>query len=350
MERGNTKQTYVAALKDALSALLTNSLSPSQEHFLIYSAHTLAASILRTKFSRTPFIKFHLGLSEDDLAYDCIAELFERDDKERLIHLTTYFSNFDSQTLSGQEVLIHFRRLISSAINQNLMKVYHDFDPSLGKIIRNIKLAIVAHKAFIEIDRFDETCIAPIDCSLCEHLPAIDQVTLLEKMAPHIRGDEFVPELLSVLSRILREQEEYSRVVPLVCVALTFRALFVVKQNGAPKQSDESSSFEMIELVQKNVEQIKATVLNRTKEYNDLSPKIIDAYFKTIYDLLLAKMDEPNSSADSLFQGLKQNLKTLSSKEYKRHHRTRLEYYYKLCRDAIAAEFLNSPDLLKKGK
>ncbi|MEW5799213.1 MAG: hypothetical protein AB1728_09425 [Bacteroidota bacterium] len=294
---------------------------------------------------QTPSIKHHLGLNENDLGYDCIAELFERDAANQLIHFKTYFSNFDFASLTEKEILLHFRRLISSAVNQNLMHVYRDFDPSLGKIIRNIKLAISAHKTFVEVDRFDEACIAPIHCNLYEHLPTADQEFLFMLLQSHVRGDEFVPELLSIFSRYIREQEEYSKIVPLISVALTFRALLAAKQEyQTSTTSNAVNIFESTEIIQKVTGQIKSTILLRTNGKENTTPDAVDAYFKTIHSVLLAKMNETNGSADSLFEGLKEHLKHLTAQEYRKCHRTKLEYYYKLCREAIAAELLNPPN------
>lgn len=337
-----TQDTIVKELRESILSILNNKPSPSAEKFLLSSAHTLAANILRIKFMQTPSIKYHLGLNEHDLGYDCIAELFERDTANQLIHFKTYFSNFDFASLTEKEILLHFRRLIFSATNQNLMHIYRDFDPSLGKIIRNIKIAIAAHKTFVEVDRFDEVCIAPIHCDLSEHLASADQTAIFEMLSGHVRGNEFVPELLSIFSRCIREQEEYSKVVPLISVALTFRPLLAAKQEHLSFITTNSVNiFETTEIVQKVTEQIKSTVLLRNNGKEKIKPDTVEAYFKTIHNVLLAKMNETNGSADSLFEGLKEHLKHLTVSEYRKCHRTKLEYYYKLCREAIAAELLN---------
>lgn len=336
---------YLKELSEAISAVLKDSLSISQEKQLLTSAHSLATNILRIKFSQTPSIKYHLGLNERDLGYDCIAELFERDSKGQLIHFRTYFSNFDFYVLTEKEILLHFRRLVSSAVNQNLMHVYRDFDPSLGKIIRNIKLAINAHKTFVEIDRFDETCIAPIDATLDEHLQTIDQSTLFDLLSSQVRGDEFVPELLSTYSRTIREQTVYNKIVPLLTIALVFRSLFIVKQNDSSLSNDQSSnSFEIEELIQKNIARVRTTILSHN-HHETTSNDMIQTYFQTIQNLFLSKINASGNSSDSLFKGLQQHLVHLDIVEYQKNHRTKIEYYYRLCREAIASELVE-----RKGK
>ncbi len=347
MENNNrTLSTYCTALKEAVHALLNEDFTQRHEQFLLSSAHTLATNLLRVKLLHTPAIKHHLGLNAKDLGYDCIAELFERDTHGHLIHFKTYFSNFDCQQLSEEEILLHFRRLVSSAVNQNLVHVYHNYDPSLGKILRNIKLAVVAHRTFEEVDRFDESCLAPIHCHHAEHLPAMDQEILFLLLAPHVRGDEFIPELLSIFSRCIREQEEYSRIIPVITIALTFRTLLVSKQNHRPGSlSGEEHQFEIVELIQKHVEFIKSSMVVRNNGHAKNHQGIMDIYFETITTVLLSKLDGHDGSAESLFEGLKQHMTQLNVHEYREHHRTKLEYYYKLCRESIAAVLVERKNL-----
>lgn len=327
-------EQFIVQLKEAIQSLLVDALSPAQESFLIHAAHTLATTLVRIKFSTTPALRYILGLNERDLGYDCIADLFERDDKKRLVHFKTYFSNFDTLALSQKELLVHFNRLITSAVNQNLMHVFRDFDPSLGKIIRNIKLAVTAHKAFHEIDRFDEACIAPIHCTYNEHLPSADLDFLVSLLLPAVRGDEFVPELLSIFSRNIREQEEYSRIVPLISVALAFRALLSLKQQSGSTVSSENS-FEVLNVIEESVARVekkfspKATPSKESNEHEQI-------YFRTIRDVLLTKTHQGNGTIESLFEGLKQNLNGLTQRQYVHYHRARLEYFYRLCREEIA--------------
>ncbi|MHB1049282.1 MAG: hypothetical protein ACYC09_04305 [Bacteroidota bacterium] len=327
-------EQFTVQLKEAIQSLLVDELSPAQESFLIDAAHKLATTLVRIKFSTTPSLRHILGLNERDLGYDCIADLFERDDKERLVHFKTYFSNFDILALSQKEILMHFNRLITSAVNQNLMHVFRDFDPSLGKIIRNIKLAVTAHKAFLEIDRFDEVCIAPIHCTLNEHLPTADLDFLVSLLQPAVRGDEFIPELLSVFSRNIREQEEYNRIVPLISVALAFRTLLTLKQHTGTNFSF-NDSFEIRNVIEESVTRVEKKFTldtSSSKESNEHE----QIYFRTIRDVLLIKTHQGNGTVESLYEVLKHNLNGLTHHQYLHYHRSRLEYFYRLCREEIA--------------
>lgn len=335
--RTKDDREFYSRLKEALIGTVAGELPAGTLRFLLHASHALATELLRLKLYAHPGIRKHLGLSDTDLAYDCIAELFERDGTGTLIHFKTYFSSFDLALFSDQQYVLHFRRLISSAVNQNLFRIYSDFDHTLGKIIRNIKLSVLAHKTFDEIDRFDVPCLAPVDCDRLEHLPAMGQDELSNMLLPAIRGREFVPELLSTASRCLRDQNEFSRIVPLVTLALVFRTVYVLKSEPAPHSTnDQTATIEIEDMIQTITEQVQRSVASRFTESNHL----FCHYFDAIKDLLLARVDQRSQPVGSLYEGLLKRIPTLTKEEYREIHRSRLEYFYKICRESLAAELI----------
>ncbi|MEX0721402.1 MAG: hypothetical protein WD059_12090 [Balneolaceae bacterium] len=73
----------------------------------------------------------------DDLALDCIADLFGREG-DCLTEIESYFPKEQLSELKESEVAIKLRRLVFSKVNEGLFRNYRSFDPSLSKIIRNI--------------------------------------------------------------------------------------------------------------------------------------------------------------------------------------------------------------------
>jgi len=335
--RPRDDKKFYSRLKEALIGTIAGELPPGTERFLLHASHALATELLRLKLCSHPGLRKHLGLSDADLAYDCIGELFARDSAGTLIHFKTYFSSFDLFTFSDEQYVLHFRRLVSSAVNQNLFRIYSDVDHALGKIIRNIKLSVIAHKTFEEVDRFDTPCLVPVQCDRLEHLPALGQDELLTMLLPAIRGREFVPELLSIASRSLREQKEFSRIVPVVMLALVFRTIYVVKNELPPRSTnDEAARLEIKDLVQRITEQVQRSFASRFAGDDHL----FCHYFDAIREILLARIDHQSGSAESLFEGLLKRMPTLTKEEYRDAHRTRLEYVYKMCRESLAAELI----------
>ncbi|MDI6803591.1 MAG: hypothetical protein QME58_07065 [Bacteroidota bacterium] len=123
-------------------------------------------------------------------------------------------------TSRDEEILSHLRRLVFSKVNHGIYRQYSEIDPSLSKILRNIKIAINTLKNFTEVERFGESCIAPCACDTLEDNPAFDRDELRGFFMCEVNGREHIPDLLAKFSLILREQTDRCRIIPLVTVGI----------------------------------------------------------------------------------------------------------------------------------
>ena len=140
-------------LRSRIKAVVDGSQSPEQLNVVIRACLALASELLQRKCG-SHRLSETLGLHGDDLAYDCIADLFQRDERGRLLQLQAYFLGVDLDQLSDAEVLIFLRKLVYSRVNQSLFRMYQEADPAFHKILRNIKLAVQSLNQFRELDRF----------------------------------------------------------------------------------------------------------------------------------------------------------------------------------------------------
>jgi len=82
-------------------------------------------------------------LELEDLALDCVAELFSRDENLQFFQLKRYYeAKFSEQPVDDAEVLILTRRLVVRKTKQELSRIFRERDPEGAKIVRNIKVAI----------------------------------------------------------------------------------------------------------------------------------------------------------------------------------------------------------------
>jgi len=99
------------------------------------------------------------GINElEDVAIDCIAGLFMRNDKGEFTQLQRYFGpKIESDmVLNELEATSMLRRLIVKKTKQELSRIFRERDPEGAKIIRNIKVAIRSSnelKSFKEMGR-----------------------------------------------------------------------------------------------------------------------------------------------------------------------------------------------------
>ena len=245
-----------------------------------------------------PVESTHKCLPHTDIAFDCIADLFQQNEEGRFVQLEAYFSSFDIANESDESLLSHLRRLVFSKANQVIFRIYNETDPSLGKIIRNIKLAIQSLNNFDIVTRFDETCILPSACETLEHLPAIKRNEFENQIRNTAHGTETIPQLLAQLSLYLRQQTEYSRLVPMVSVALVFRSLY---QN----QKVSADEFEN--------------------------------YFSVIKESISARLISQDGEDFSFFKGLNAHIPDLTDEEYHKKHKSKIEYLGRLAYDRAIA-------------
>jgi hypothetical protein len=268
------------------------------------------------------------SLNTSDLAYDCIAELFQRDEDGDLIRMRTYFESIDVEVSTDQELLLHLRRLVFSSVNQGLARIYSNFDPSLGKILRNLKLSIQNLGTFTEIDRLGEQCVVPQLCDPLCHLPVVELDKLQAELSSRLRGIERVPEILSALSRYLQEQSEHSRQVPIMRVALAIRWFYAVKQIPSDLSHPAEEPFaeeDLMAVIQASCADIRRSMPGGYSAKGKVSVETVDGYMEAIRRYLAEKLDGGDPHL-SLFESLRSLIPTLTKVTYNGEHRSRLEY------------------------
>jgi hypothetical protein len=268
------------------------------------------------------------SLNPSDLAYDCIAELFQRDDKGELIRMSAYFKSINVEACTEEELILFLRRLVFSSVNQGLARIYGNFDPHLGKILRNLKLSVHTLGTFTEIDRFGELCIVPQLCDPLRHLPIVDLDELQSELSSRLRGLERIPEILAVVSRYLRDQSEHSRMVPLVRLALAIRWFYGTRQiHSNVSQGEEHllAHEDMLTVIMDSCAEIRKWTVGGYITKGRISVELVDVYVEAIQRYLMGKVDG-GSLRMSLFESLHTFIPSLTKNIYNTEHRSRLEY------------------------
>ena len=318
-------------LKENILAVLAGSNTNSQLNQLVAVSHTLAHSFLASKATAGTLVSVY-GLNISDLAYDCIAEIFQKDSDGNYVQLFSYFNGLSLTTAREEEILAHLRRLVFSKVNQGVYRLYSEADSSLAKILRNIKIAIGSLKNFTEIERFGEPCISPSLCDTLEDYPAIDREMLERQFVKHTTGREHIPELLAKLALFLREQNEQCRIVPFVMVGILFRTIYTCRQDF-PEQMVMADA----ELVDSDTSATIKTVCNAIRKKNEskyvaggkVTPEMFEKYFLVLEEELCEKFMGKDGHDFSLYDSLKKLTPDLTSEDYKKKHRNRIEYLLK---------------------
>ena len=303
----------------------------------------------------------------EDLALDCVAGLFMRNDKGEFIQFQKYFSgNYtDLEQLDDVETLVLLRRLVIKKTKQELSRVFKERDPEGAKIVRNIKVAI---KSASDFDSFREMGREYIystngngkltgkkssqNSSQKKHRHdnsnGLPDSTYLRKLQPSIPEKSLRGEYLSLFTpkdpvsagirkmlKVVKEDERYRNFLPLDMVARIMRHTNIeMARDQFSDQNSDSSPLDDLKL--KEIEKRKISVLNRIEkkiqsQYVDtekISPEKGQIYYKALADIL--EDISQGKKYDSYYKHLKRYLPNLSQRAYRSQERTIFEYLGKL--------------------
>jgi len=330
-------RAFVHGLKAKLASLLEGTAESSDVRVVVRVAHTIARVTLARRIQSEPLVKFH-GLDYGDLAYDCIADLFARDDRGRYVALATYFMAFDFDSLTDEDVFFHIQRLVLRNVKQGVYRLYHQMDPQLGKILRNIKLSVQSLGLFTEFERLGETCLVPAGVETLEHLPPMRQEDLALALLNAASGNAFVPELLSTTHRFLCAQAERSRIMSLINVGLGIRAFY--QQKSVPRLREESDvtddvSIDAIEAIHTACRELRAKADEKYVRRGKVSPAMMETYFGVIESGLYQRFVDHDGTEFQISETFLKLAPGVSPVEYRKLHRSKLEYLARLTANRV---------------
>ncbi len=242
-------------LKELIPQLVQSKPPRSALNEFIFFCRKIATAFLRRKSATGKLDPKVFSMPLEDVALDCLADLFLQIDDGTLVQVKAYFESISYDKLSEEELQAHTQRLVFAKVNQGLFRAYRELDPTLAKILRNIKSCLLSVGNFVETERFGDIWIQPAMCNIMEHLPSIDRDELERELSRTVSQNDYVPTLLASLATFLRGQTSYRRSVPLMQVAFVFRSLYENKKD-APSQTQ---SIEQTFLLNDTIVIIKKT-------------------------------------------------------------------------------------------
>ncbi|HOT95947.1 MAG TPA: hypothetical protein PLN61_11495 [bacterium] len=289
-----------------------------------------------------------------DLAMDCIAELFGRDDFGRFPQLKKYYEGKFAEMpyINDAEVLILTRRLIVRKTKQELSRIFRERDPEGAKIVRNIKVAIrmapdlhlfrelgkefVYHGPLIQGDQN-----SPADDSLALYLrrsqPPLPEEILHKLFLDNFHSGDSVSVSIRRLLEALHERSEYQNFCALDAVVKLVRYVKfdVCRERIAAGESvntplDELESKEMEEYIAVVMDSIWLRLDSQYLRTRKLALDKARIYHRALRDVLYDLIQKRDTS--SYYRNLKFYIPELTQKEYRQRERSVFEYLAKLAK------------------
>jgi len=331
--------------KYLVSAILSGAYTPLDVREFVQLCYTLAVPLIRKKILRGKINLDIMRLKEVDIVYDCLADLFRHDEHGRFVEIETYFQRHGvgSGTIqqgAGEEFLVALRRLVFLKVNKNIIRLYSEVDPVLGKVLRNVKLAVEKTKLFREVDRFGETHLVVEGGDALEVCAPIPQELAEQLFTQAVLLHDTVVTMVKKLHSVLMEQDEFQRSIPLVGVALMVKKVYLLEwgqQEETPTSAEDAVYRQEIAALARQVcntlgDRMHATYVRNNK----MSDGMYKAHLRALNDIVLGEFDGQENV--SYYEHLKRYVPKLSQRTYAQHYRTVLEYLAKTAKTMMREE------------
>lgn len=310
---------------------------------LVTACHRMAVAYLRVKSASGHFSPARFGLRLEDLALDGIADLFAQDADGAHPVIRALAARIAPGDPTEASVEHELRRFVCSLVNRRIFDLYRQLDPSLARVIRNIKLAAFTHPEIALAEHLGEKVLVPRGLDdLAPSLPVIAPELLHAELLARASHPRSLSRCLTSLAATLRELDHYRRMLPLTQSALALRAILFPGGTVSSDTADPSglSEAEVRALVERTLLSLRTGMGNAYLHRGRLTPAELDAHIAAAGDVLLREFDEPETDHACFFEFLRRHLPDLDRTRYAERHRSILEYVVRSAKSTLAGEVL----------
>lgn len=330
-------------IKHILTSILHPFPNPDAVNEFVHLCHKMAIAYLRVKFQSNRYIEYRFGLNIDDLALDVIADLFARDGRGKFVEIHKYFKQLgDLSKLSDDELFSATRRLVLNAVNVRCFKIYRELDPTLSKIIRNIKSTLHNHSSVQIICHNNENCIAPREYkNLLLDLPLMPEELLSPEFYDRVPSKSSLRDMLAVIGDILEEQVHYKRILPLIGVAILIKEVYTTNYTDGNAQGtippDQILFIDQIKsIANEAVKNLEATYSSKYIEKEKFTESELSAIFSALEEILINHFCSIDGDPTSYYATLQKQLKGLNKDMYIGKYRVVFEYLAKMAKKEMS--------------
>lgn len=316
-----------------LLALLSGEYSRADANAVGLYCHALARAAVNRRAGR---LRLHRGagvLTGQDIIQECFVQLFRRDGGGRFTELCRFFQRYcpDPATASDAALLSTLRHLVTAKVSNGVVSALCKSDPSLCRLLRNLRLAVKSTRLFESIHRLGEEHLRPIGVPPRLHLVCIPLEILQERLMPAARERDGAPTMLRNLHAVLAGAEEYQPAVPFVPLGILLRRVYAGDGAGPVATDSEPSD------TQRLLPEILCRFRAPWERSYVASGKLTPEEFNAVLASLETVIPDPTGERGSYFDCLQEHLPGLTREEYARKFRTVMEYLARTGRRELAS-------------
>jgi|WetSurMetagenome_2_1015567.scaffolds.fasta_scaffold113966_2 hypothetical protein len=328
------------SIQHSLQRILSPRPTPADAEPFVALALRIATLHMQKKIASGAINPAFFGLSTADLAVDCVGPLFERDAQGRFVQLLTYYVPLRWEELDETELLAYTRRLVFSKIHQQLARLYKETDPSLEKLMRNLRNAMRSGRHLAEVRRGNELwAVIPGYKEQEQGLPLMPWEFLEGELTPRIHASTTLKDIVRCTAEIFEGQKVYRRSYPFTSLALIVRTAFVrvggLHEIEHHDHTLELAPHEIRQAVHKATARIASAKQETYVAQGRVDKRIYDAYMDAARTILQAEFVENDGHDKSFYERLAEKIPGMSTADYQHHHRCHFEYLVKLSREEL---------------
>lgn len=329
------------SLQEVLTDCLGDSVERSALKRLIKKCHSMALAYLRMKAASNKLYMIR-GERLEDLAWDFIAELFEKNDNGRLIRLQEYFDETNFEDLSHSDLIIELRKLVFTKVEDNIFRAVGEKDPSLRKIIRNLKLAIRDNNCEHRVCYEHGYIIVGKDD--VHNLPIMPSEFMQIRLSSRLEEKMQIPDILIEAIDVLQEQGKYQKRISLVALASVIRLTFVHFNESTDDQKKQLNADEALinaefeKFLNASSEKVRISTGYTYIRKGKINRDELDIYMKAAKDIVYDYFNDGKTES-SQYEYLKNYMPHLEYEDFRSDNRQVLEYLVKLIRKELVETF-----------
>lgn len=291
-------------------------------------------AFLRIQLQRGSLNDYRFGIPTEDLAIDCIADTFQRDEDGRFITLENYFATFDWQQASEEELTISLRRLIFSKVNEGLFRSYRAEDPNLAKIIRNVKEAVKRNSSFSLRREREVQWIIVGDSTTSDHYLPLAPTAILENYITSVLCETSnTYTAVYAFEDFLKQHPYYRNAFPLSEYARVLRACF--QNREVPSPATHEINLSLIDLdsaLKKTIKHVRSKLHDTYVRKGKISLHMFETYISALRKILAYHFGAPSEAVGSQYDALATVIPGLSKDSFQTEHRNIMQYLFKISR------------------
>jgi hypothetical protein len=312
------------------------SISDADFTEMIHLSRSIVLAYLRSlRYTVVKLCSEH-GISENDLAFDCIAEVFSRNQAGDFVLVQNFLAslNHNVGSLPADEVFIVYKSFLIRIADTQLARLYAQADPMGARIHRNLRDCLKESKLFNLRKDFRGVVLYPLPEDPLDQLPAYPQELLIREFCNRAQRSHSTHQLVAILHDILMSQDQFRRSVALIDVVQIFKKIFELEL----EYEKENEPTLLGSLSPDDIEKLRAEVEDALKE------KIVVTYFakgkidkRQAEGLWLACRDmisdwcKPECEKLSLYAYFARYY-PVDARTYESSYRVKMEYLLKLAR------------------